>query len=92
MGRLGVLLTVSTIMLAWGAVVIRLARAHIDRRIEKTLECVVKDAVKTEVEPLRIQINNGLTHRTTRIEDKVDLLITTLITDVLRKEPLNDAS
>lgn len=84
-GRLGVLLAATTILLAWGAVVIRLARAHIDRRIDTRLEdvvsnCVVK-AVDAAVEPMRVQIHNGLTKRTERIEDKLDLLLMNLAPD-----------
>lgn len=70
---------ISAVLLAWGTVVIRLARAHIDRRIDTQMKATVESAVMAAVRPLELQINNGLTKRTERIEDKVDLLITQLI-------------
>ena len=66
-------------MFAWLGLVIRLARAHIDNRINKTLPPEIEKAVVAAVEPLRVQIDNGLTDKTNRIDEKVDRLIEHLI-------------
>jgi hypothetical protein len=53
----------SAVVLAWGAVMMRIAKDHIDNRIDSKLAECVKDA-----------IHNGVTERMDRIEMKLDRL------------------
>lgn len=73
------ILTITTIMLG---TVIRLARAHIDRRIDMQLEDTVSIAVSRGLQdvPERVRlieqkIDNGLAARQERIEKQVDRLV-----------------
>lgn len=55
---------VSAVLLAWGTIIIRLGRRHIDQRCS--------DSIKEEVADI---IGNGVTDRINRLEDKLDNLI-----------------
>ena len=54
----------SAVFLAWGSIVIRLGRRHIDTRCAET--------IKDEVAEI---IGNGVTERINRLEDKLDKVI-----------------
>ena len=55
---------VSAIIMAWGSIVIRMGRRHIDQRCAETIRDEVADI-----------IGNGVTERINRLEDKLDKVI-----------------
>ncbi len=71
----------TAVVLAWGGIVVKVAKAHIGRRVEITVEEQIANKVSEASAPLQKQITNGLTHRQERIEDKIDRLIEWLIVD-----------
>ncbi|MEN8233769.1 MAG: hypothetical protein ABFR89_02460 [Actinomycetota bacterium] len=79
-GLVAATLTVASIILG---VTVRLARAHIDRRVDEkcdeAIATTVGRAVKSGIAPLEAKIDNGLTDRQVRIEEKVDRLIDHLL-------------
>lgn len=68
-----------------GGFTIHTGRTHIDNRVERARAMVRQelhedlapriDALKEEVVELQVKINNGLTHRQERIENKLDRLL-----------------